>query len=70
MKRKMTKRDEIILVLVIYGFGLCWVCIFYYQLPALVFRRSIEWVWWILIKEFVGMGWMRPIGKWGAVSRL
>ena len=32
---------------------------FYYQLPALVFRRSIEWVWWILIKESVGMGWMR-----------
>ena len=42
MKRKMTKRDEIILVLVIYGFGLCWVCIVFEEIYGMR-RKMMKW---------------------------
>ena len=43
MKRKMTKREMrlfwFILVLVIYGFGLCWVCIVFEEIYGM--RRKM-----------------------------
>ena len=52
------KRDEIILVLVIYGFGLCWVCIVFEEIYGM--RRKMT-------KREMGNYFSFGLGLWSYV---